>query len=131
MMNPGDQGSAPAAGEQPAPGAAPGQDADDQAGQDQGGQQDPSKVLSTVQLALNGIQKAVMGAKQIPPEAQKHLQMAVSEYNAFMKITGKAMGVQMPGEDPSMGDQSADAQGNSSAVPADQPMRAGARPVMS
>lgn len=92
---------------------------------------DPSKVISTVQQALSGIAQAVQGAKSVPMEAQKHVENAMNEYNAFMKVMGSAMGVGMPDANQgSVGNQPAETAGRAGAVPAGQPTRPGARPMM-
>jgi hypothetical protein len=112
----------------PAPAAAPAQGNE----QDQGAGGDPVKALTGIQQALFGVNQAMQGSQQVPPEAQKHLQGALSEYNSFLSIMGKSMGIDIPGadDDAQMGNQSSEAQGSRGAVPADMPMKAGAKPMM-
>lgn len=91
----------------------------------------PTDALSMVQEALFNVSQAVSGGNSpIPPEAQKHLQAALGEYNAFMQIAGEAMGLPMAkvGQG-TMGPQGVEVAGSRNSVPADMPMGKGVKPV--
>src|SRR4051812_37549276 len=58
----------------------------------------PTAVLGELQKALFQTNQAVQGS-QLPKPAQDALKMALQNYNTFIGIVGKSMGVPMPGQD--------------------------------
>ena len=91
----------------------------------------PMEAMTMLQEALFNVNQAVAGGDSpVPPEAQKHLQAALGEYNSFMQITGEALGLPMAKvSEGSMGPQGVEVQGSRGAVPADMPMGKGMKPV--
>lgn len=91
----------------------------------------PTDILGQLLMPLSQVSKAVQGSS-LPKEAQAHIANALSEYSAGIKIIGQALGVPMPdveGQEAQMGNQPEAISGKSGAVPADQPMGKGIRPV--
>lgn len=91
----------------------------------EGGDKNP---LMGLQQALTQVGSALIQDQKVPPEAKSHLKMSISEYNQFLTIMQKSMGMEGPGA-PSMGNQSSEAAGNPGAVPAGQPMGKNVRPM--
>jgi hypothetical protein len=88
--------------------------------QAQGGGDKIGQMIQGVQSAIQALSDNLGG--QIPPEAQKALDVANQAYGQFVSALGG-------GGEQAMGNQSDSASGNSSAVPADQPMKKGMVPA--
>lgn len=90
----------------------------------------PAAALGELQKALFQVNSAMEGTSAVPKEGLMHLKNAYTEYQAFMSIASKALGVPAPdmgGQ--SMGNQPAETQGMSGAVPAGMPSGKGIRAV--
>lgn len=82
----------------------------------------PTDILGQLLMPLSEVAKAVQGSS-LPKEAQMHIQNAVSEYSAGLKMISEALGVPMPdvaGQQAQLGNQPEAVSGKSGAVPADQ-----------
>lgn len=96
-----------------APAEAPAEQAQDQGGKN------PADVIMGMQKALAGMAQGLQGSP-LPPEGLKHLENAMNEYNAFVSIVGKSMGLDVGDqkEQPMMENAPMEAGGNKNAVPA-------------
>lgn len=99
--------------------AAPAEAPVDQAQQQDQGGKNPADVIMGMQKALAGMAQGLQGSP-LPPEGLKHLENAMNEYNAFVSIVGKSMGLDVGDqkEQPTMENAPMEAGGNKNAVPA-------------
>lgn len=96
---------------------------------EQKGAGSPAEIVTAMQQALSQMNESLQGSN-LPPEALKHLAIAQSEYDQFTKLVGESVGVEIPGQDQGTpGGSMPSVAGKKGAVPADQPMGKGIRPV--
>lgn len=87
---------------------------------------DPGEALLAIAQALTGLSSAMDGT--VSPEAIEHLQAAASEYNSFLQLMGKEMGVDMGAPPKAAASMPRPVDSARGAVPADAAPR-GARPM--